>query len=180
MAEIKSTLDLVLEKTRHLSLSSREKREIAEQELEKRINGLLQKYQDGILTLAELETEYMSIAEKDKQTADRVLIEEIVGRLDPRENNAPLFEALARLGGTGTAGLESVVDEYRDAYRIAAERRFVDLKNMLARNYRISGSAVVPNLAVDEPWRRQEWEIAAGFKKSLAHVREEMLAGKSP
>ena len=180
MAEIKSTLDLVLEKTRHLSLSSREKREITKQELEKRIKGMLQKYQDGILTPAELETEYRSIAEEDIQTADRVLVEEIVGRLDLRENNAPLFEALTQIAGFDTAGLESVADESRDAYRLAAERRSMDLKNMLSRDYRISGSAVVPNLAVDEPWQRQEREIAAGFKNSLDHEREEMLTGKSP
>ncbi len=51
MAEIKSTLDLVMEKTRNLRFSSQEKREIQMEEARRAFNGLLQKYLDGQLEL---------------------------------------------------------------------------------------------------------------------------------
>ena len=82
MGEIKSTLDLVLEKTRHLSLSSEEKQDLAAQEIEKRIKGMLQKYQNGLLTPEELKSEYGSIIKDDKLTVGRILIKESIGRLD--------------------------------------------------------------------------------------------------
>ena len=47
MGEIKSTLDLVLEKTKNLNLSSEEKQEQKQKEVENRIKGMMQKYQDG-------------------------------------------------------------------------------------------------------------------------------------
>ena len=43
MGEIKSTLDLVLEKTKNLTLSSEEKEEQKQKEIEKRIKGMMQK-----------------------------------------------------------------------------------------------------------------------------------------
>ena len=50
MAEIKSTLDLVLEKTRDMTLSSDEKQQQQREAIETRFRGLLQKYIDGSLT----------------------------------------------------------------------------------------------------------------------------------
>jgi hypothetical protein len=57
MGEIKSTLDLVMEKTKDLTLSSEEKKAQKQKEIENRIKGLLQKYQDGFLSKSELKTE---------------------------------------------------------------------------------------------------------------------------
>ena len=57
MGEIKSTLDLVMEKTRHLTLSQEEKEEQKHIEVDKRLKGLLQKYQDNLLKKEQLEKE---------------------------------------------------------------------------------------------------------------------------
>ena len=46
MGEIKSTLDLVMDKTRHLTLSDEEKQEQKEKEFRKKLKGPAQKFQD--------------------------------------------------------------------------------------------------------------------------------------
>ncbi len=46
MGEIKSTLDLVMDKTRHLTLSDEEKQEQKEKEFKKNLKGPTQKFQD--------------------------------------------------------------------------------------------------------------------------------------
>ena len=58
MGEIKSTLDLVLEKTKNLTLSSEEKEEQNQKEIENRIKGMVQKYQDGLYSKSELMAGY--------------------------------------------------------------------------------------------------------------------------
>ena len=50
MAEIKSTLDLVMEKTKHLSLNDEEKLTQTNSAMEKRVSGVLKKCQDQILS----------------------------------------------------------------------------------------------------------------------------------
>jgi len=61
MGEIKSTLDLVLEKTKHLSQSSAEKQAQVRKDIEMRINGLLKKYQDGVVSKAQLQRDYEAL-----------------------------------------------------------------------------------------------------------------------
>ena len=175
MGEIKSTLDLVMEKTMHLSLSSEEKRELAVQEVENRIRGMLQKYLDGILTPEALKSEYGSIEKDDKPSARHILTEEIVGRLDMLQDNGTLLEVLGELGGFDTDGLNSVVDEYRGNYRKAAGKRSEEIKTILAGECGISGSAVVPNLTADEQWRREEREIRLRFEERLDRVKVDLL-----
>ena len=60
MAEIKSTLDLVMEKTKNLSLSSEERQAQKSKEIESRIRGLLQKFKDQALSADKFKSEYFS------------------------------------------------------------------------------------------------------------------------
>lgn len=64
MAEIKSTLDLVMEKTKNLNLSSEEINEQTDKEIQGKLNGLLQKYKDGFLVREKLERELATIQKK--------------------------------------------------------------------------------------------------------------------
>ncbi len=177
MGEIKSTLDLVLEKTMHLSLSSEEKQELAVEDIEKRIKGMMQKYQDGILTLDELQNEYRAIKTDENLAAARSLIKEIIGRLDLLKANEPLLEVLGKLCGSNTDDLQSVIDESLRIYRDAARKRSDELKSMLAADHSISGSAVVPNLEADMHWRQETREILAEYEDQLNRVKDNLLNG---
>ncbi len=57
MAEIKSTLDLVLEKTKHLTLSEEEKQIQRHDEFRKTLKGLIRKFADKALKMKELKKE---------------------------------------------------------------------------------------------------------------------------
>jgi len=179
MGEIKSTLDLVLKKTMHLSLSSEEKQELAVEDIEKRIKGMMQKYQDGILTLDELQNEYRVIKTDESLTASRSMIKEIIGRLDLLKANGPLLEVLGKLCGSNTNGLQSVIDESLGIYRDAARKRSDELKSILVADHSISGSAVVPNLEADTQWRKEAWEIRSGFEDQLNRVKDNLLGDMS-
>ena len=61
MAEIKSTLDLVMEKTKNLSLSSEERQAQKSKEIESRLRGLLQKFKDQALSADKFKSEYQKL-----------------------------------------------------------------------------------------------------------------------
>ena len=73
MAEIKSTLDLVMEKTRNLTLSSEEKQAQKQIDIGNRIKGLVQKFEDGLLTGNQLKRNYDSF-KKDADLPDDSLL----------------------------------------------------------------------------------------------------------
>ena len=51
MSEVKSTMDIIMEKARNLTVTDEDKKEFAEKEVRGQIKGLFQKYLDGILSV---------------------------------------------------------------------------------------------------------------------------------
>ena len=175
MGEIKSTLDLVLEKTKHLTLSSEEKQAQVQKEVENRIKGMLQKYQDGLLTRDDLITEYDSLEKDLSRKNHKLLIDEIFSRVDPNQNNQSLLELLPACCHIDPARVEAVINDFRQNYNSAAQKRSKRLKENLAQKYFISGSAVVPNLEEDEQWRRTEAEMRQRFEDQLSREKDKLV-----
>ena len=107
MGEIRSTLDLVLERTSHLNLSEAEREEQERAEAQKRLNGLLQKYQDRLLDEEGLAAEIERLRRTDHPQIDGMLKNEIAGRLDLDKDNAPFLTLLDQLCGIDPKPLAS-------------------------------------------------------------------------
>jgi len=179
MGEIKSTLDLVLEKTKNLTLSSEEKEEQQQKEIENRIKGMMQKYQDGILPKNRLITDYEILKKEYNMSQNRALITEVTKRIEPDRDNQPLLEVLQECCAIDTATIESIIEDFRKAYLAASQNRMELLKENLAQQYKIAGSAVLPNLEADGQWRQEAREMRVGYEDQLNRVKDSLLGGMS-
>jgi hypothetical protein len=175
MGEIKSTLDLVLERTKHLSQSSEEKQAQKQKDIENRLNGMLQKYQDGLLSLGQLQRDYEALKTEYKLPDNTTLADQVIIRLDPDLDNRALFEVLEHCCQLDYTGLAEVIEGYRADCHKAALSRIEPMKERLAREYRISGSAVVPNLASDEQWHREAQALISVVKQKIIQERVKLL-----
>ena len=146
MAEIKSTLDIVMEKTKHLSLSGEERQKQKKAEVEKRINGLLQKYQDQTLSGDDLTAEIEKLKKEFSLSDDAPVVDRILDRLDLDKDNHLLLELLNIYCSEESGTIESVLNEIQDEINTTASYRMVQLREDLAQKHSIAGSAVVPNL----------------------------------
>jgi hypothetical protein len=63
MGEIRSTLDIIMEKTEGLTISEEEKRAFQKSEIEVKVRGLLQRFIDGILDIERLAGEVEKFGE---------------------------------------------------------------------------------------------------------------------
>ena len=70
MAEIKSTLDIIMEKAKKFSVTEEEKKGFRRQELEGKIKGLVQKALDGVLDYGRFQTEVVALQAKEKDLVD--------------------------------------------------------------------------------------------------------------
>ena len=170
MEEIKSTLDLVMEKTRHLTLSQEEKEEQKHIEVNKRLKGLLQKYQDNLLKKEHLEKELDSLRKAYDLKVDKMLSRMLLDGLKLGHKNEFLLEMLNEICGLDISGLETLLHDFRDAVGFASEKRIKEVKADLAEKRFISGSAVVPNLETDNELILTVKEIKDKFDQIL--VRE--------
>ena len=82
MAEIKSTLDIIMEKAKKFSVTEEEKKGFKRQELEGKIKGLVQKVVDGVMDSERFQVEVTALQTKEKELVDRILKEEVVVELN--------------------------------------------------------------------------------------------------
>ena len=175
MGEIKSTLDLVLEKTKNLTLSSEEKEQQKQKEIENRIKGMMQKYQDGILSKNQLITDYEILKKDYSMSQNNALIVEIIKRIEPDIEYMPLLELLRECCTLDTVAIETIIENFRKEFHAASQNRMTRLKDDLAQQCNITGSAVLPNLDTDEQWRQEKRELHAGYEDQLHRLKDRML-----
>lgn len=168
MGEIKSTLDLVMEKTKHLTLSSAEKEAQKHDSLQKKIKGLLQKFMDGIINKEELSMEVETIRETDGSVINDILQKEIFDRLDLDKDNEPLLVLMDEFHDIDVQPFLSLFKNYEVTIQTASQQRKKEIKESLALDRFISGSAVVPNLESDSRWLKEHAKLHGEFSRTLA------------
>ena len=171
MGEIKSTLDLVMEKTRNLKMSSEEIQAQKHKESASRVRGLLQKLQDGLINEDQLKTDYEKLKKESGLSEDSALINEIIIRLDPHHDARKLIKILEKYCPLSATAIQTIINDYLETYILSSQKRIQRIKADLADRHSITGSAVVPNLDVDEDWQQE----ANGLRVRMQNrLRKEM------
>ena len=173
MGEIKSTLDLVLEKTSHLTLSEEEKRKQKQKDARSRLAGLLQRYQDAKLDISKMEEELDRLVHADQGLDESAVREEIVGHIELGGENGRWLALLQTRFRFDPTRVRSIEEDYQHAIDSAAGRRKDEIREALLRDRQISGSAVVPNLSADSTWKASLKSIAAEFNFKMAAALNE-------
>jgi hypothetical protein len=165
MAEIKSTLDLIMEKTKHLSLNDEEKQALEDQQLNQRVQVPLLRYLKEERDADYLAHELDSLPLEKREEGRRLCLELFVDSLSPFEDNTRTLSGVERLlGKTGRERWEKIVvpleKEYRDE-REAAQAETADrlLETLAAAGLR--GSALLPYVDGESPHSREEKERSA-------------------
>ncbi|MCJ8502242.1 hypothetical protein [Desulfatitalea alkaliphila] len=155
MAEIKSTLDLVMERTRDLSLSEEEKAAQQKEAFEKRLQGLLQQYADQALNPKSFQQERDAL-ESEYRIHDPGSIVQAVGeRIDPSGDNRRWLDLLAALVPQVVSDLETLLTEHRNQGHAIEVEAMARSARMLSQQHAISGAAVLSNTEKDQQFRDQ-------------------------
>jgi len=164
MGEIKSTLELAMERTKDLVMTREEREELARKEDETRIQAAVRKLLDGELRPAEL-AEQIARLEGERpafpwrDTAYRGLAKALV----PGENEAVVLDGLRALGFPRAEELAKLVSE---ALVESAQIRAGASERLLATLAAggIRGSAVVANPEMDFIWQQQKEQVTDVFE----------------
>jgi flagellar biosynthesis component FlhA len=152
MGEIKSTLDLVMEKTRHLTLSQEEKKAQQQIEVNRKLQGLLQKYQDKLLKKENLKKEVDRLKIAYDLNVDEILADLLLNNLQLGQENRLFIKLLQEIYGLNLSGIETIFQNFKAAVKSATEERVEQIRTDLSKKQFVSGSAVVPNLESDREW----------------------------
>ena len=167
MGEIKSTLDLVMDKTKHLTLSDEEKEQQKEKEFKKKLKGPAQKFQDQTINKRELKKEINNLLKTYGLKNEAIIIREFLNRLSFNQDNQALLALLNELWSVDITKLEAIFNDYNETIQTEAQKRMEEIKENLAQKRFISGSAVVPNISADDEWIRKFQDIKDKFDQLL-------------
>ena len=167
MAEIKSTIDLIMERTKTLSASPEEREAFHRQEREKRIRALVQRLLDDSLSVDDVKGEL----EKEKKNGRAIeamehLKRALAGHVDPESDNDRLFRLIRELVGTP--------EEKLRADLLTGREECESWKNSVMQSLRkdleakgIAGSAVLPHPEADPRWKSHRDRVQADCVKRL-------------
>ena len=174
MGEIKSTLDLVMEKTKHLSLSKAEKETQQKIETKKTLKGLVQKFNGQLLKPEMFIKELAALEKKYRMTDRKILVDEIFDQIDLEQENTQLLILLRDVCRKDTTGLESVLEDFANEITGAKDNRSEEIKRYLSDKHAISGSAVLPNLDADTGWLKTSEKIHKAYEKNLTKEKSHL------
>ena len=166
MGEIRSTLDIIMEKTKGLTMSEEERRAFKEQEMEGKVKGLIQKFLDGGLDMVKLKMEMTVLAETNEDMVRMMIRKESIPRIEIGENNAPILGILEETTGLDTVPIRTALKDFEGKLEQEKGVREKELIKSLNKKG-LSGSAVLPNLEADPEWGQRVSKMRNEFQKKL-------------
>jgi hypothetical protein len=166
VGEIKSTMDIIMEKTKGLTISEEEKETFRKKETEGKVRGLLQRFLDGFIDAERLKDEIGSLGEKRYAVAREALFRECKDRMEPGADNTILLDALENAVGLDITPIQKIILDYNQDL----EQQKMDRNQALQKNLEglgISGTAVIPNIHADQEWIRYLSEMKKGFQEKI-------------
>jgi hypothetical protein len=159
MAEIKSAIELAMERTKSLVMDEEEKREFARRDLSERLKAVARRFLEGIIGREEFISEYEGVG-GGKREKIGCLLGLLVEEFEASADKERLFDLMEVVGGQAGGRLAEDARALRDIFReeLAASRASVR-KSILERlsDMGIRGGSLEPNV---EEW--EEWKEAVG------------------
>ena len=166
MAEIKSTLDIIMEKTKGMTMTEAERVQLRRKEWAGKIKGWVQKYLDNLINLETLRSELKKEGKERYFELQKILKNEILNRIEPDTDNSDLFKVLEDVLDIRREPFERAVNRFQEEVALERAGKLESLKFQLSQ-IGISGSAVIPNLNNDTQWNRCYQKKKSDFKKKI-------------
>lgn len=151
MGKIRSTLDIVMERTKSLSMTGEEKQKIKRKELGDTVRAWVQRYLDGKMSLREM-TSQLASAGEDKAEMLSLLKGELIGNIQIDQDNTRILDALEVAGNISRERAERIIRYEQEELKKKMASLVDSLKIELARQG-IRGDAVIPSTAKSKDWQ---------------------------
>jgi hypothetical protein len=165
MAEIKSTLDIIMERTKNLTMTDKEKASFRRKEAEGKVKGWIQKYEDGVIELDALRSEFKKEETKYPEVR-QILRSQLFGRLTLTSDNGKILRLFEEVPGISIDTIKNMIQSHKHEMEILRSSRIESLREELKKR-KIYGSAVVPNPDHGGNWQKTILEAESNLRKQL-------------
>jgi hypothetical protein len=177
MGEIKSTLELAMERTKRFAISNEEKAEIKRKEIMQKATSLFNRYLEGYLPLNEILKEIERMEEKTAKAVKESLLSQWIDALSLNGKCERIIKGIESLKQ------QSIDESKQEFYRLLSQyqkekEKFeeeVRIKVTAAlRKESIYGDAVEPKLEGGELWKKEKGELDHSYRMKLEEIKEQL------
>ena len=177
MAEIKSTLELALERTKKMAISEKEKEEIKQKKLLEKAKALFHRYREGHALLSELRKEIERMDDKTSAAVKDSLLSQWIDALSLKDEDERLIKGIEWLKN---GRLEETRERFRhlsSQYREETEKIRQETRTQLVEALKregIAGSAIEPNVEGDLLWKEAVEKLDHLYGEKLEEIRKRL------
>jgi len=178
MAEIKSTMDLVMERTKNMVQSSEERAKADEEARRNKAKGYLLRLAEGRLRPGDLTDLFQEMPAEEGGALKASLVKVLIEAISLEGDNQPILTSLGVLAGEDLGPLiwevqEIIEESGREDEALASEAAGKVLEELAAKG--ITGSALRPKPAPDPAYDQTRIGLRRGFKARLERVQADMM-----
>ncbi len=177
MAEIKSTLELAMERTKKFAISKEEREEIRQKEILQKIDGLFHRYMDGHLSLNEIPKEIGRMDEKTRSMAKEVLLLKWIDALSLNDEEERLFKGIESLKQRSIDEVKQkfyhLFSEYQEEKEKVKQTERARIEELLKKEG-IYGSAVEPKFECGQHLEKELGKLDHLYGGKLKEIKEHL------
>lgn len=177
MAEIKSTLELAMERTKKISISRKEREEIKQKEILQKVTGLFHRYAEGHLPWTEILKEIERMKENTKGMVREVLLSQLIDSLSLNDEHERLLKAIESLKHRDVDVVKQKLDRLLIQYREEEEKSKQEMRTQLLETLKgegIYGKAVEPNIEMSPLWEKENEKLKHRYDVELKEIKEQL------
>jgi len=179
MAEIKSTLELAMERSKKFTISEREKEEIKQREVLQKATGLFHRYREGHLPLNEILREIERMDERSASMVRESLLDRWIDALSLNEDEERLFRGIEALKGKEIVDVKEKFHRLLSQCQEEREKIKEEVRVQLVEALRkedIYGTAVEPRLEGSSLLEKALGNLDHPYEVELKEIKENLRA----
>ncbi|NWG04718.1 MAG: hypothetical protein HXY44_17835 [Syntrophaceae bacterium] len=177
MGEIKSTLELAMERTKKVKISETEKEEIKQKEILQRVTSLFHRYREGYLSLNEILKEIEKMEQKAATMVKELLLSQWIDALSLEDDAERILKGIESLKGQNIDEVKKTFNDLLSQYQGEKEKVKEEVRLRITdvlRNDGIYGSAVEPKIEGNEIWKKENETLDQSYRLKLEEIKEQL------
>ena len=174
VGEIKSTLELAMERTKKFAVSEKEKEEMKQKEVLQKATSLFHRYREGRLSLNEILKEIERTEQKTAAALKEFLLSQWIEALSLSDDDERILKGIESLKQRNINEVRekfySLLSQYHQEKEKVKEEARVQLTETLRKEF-IFGSAVEPKLEGSELWKKENEKLDDSYKTELEEIK---------
>ena len=177
MGEIKSTLELAMERTRKFAISEKERKEMKQKEVQQKAASFFHRYRDGLLSLHEILKQIDKMEKTTATTVKELLLSQWIDALSLDDDEEKIFKGVELLEqrniDEAKQEFRSLRSQYQREKEKIKEKARLQLIEALWKDG-ISGSAVEPKFEGNELWEKENEKLDHSYRIKLEEIKKEL------